>query len=114
MFGAHLSIAGGLHNALLSAKRYGMDAVQVFTKNQQQWRCKPLEQAAIGEWKSHVRRLRFSKRVVAHNSYLINLCATNEKFWRQSLELFAEEIRRCHQLGIRYLVAHPGAHMGAG
>ena len=39
---------------------------------------------------------------------------TNEQFWRQSVELFVEELRRCDLLGIPYLVAHPGAHMGAG
>src|SRR5207249_9791423 len=54
------------------------------------------------------------KRTVSHDSYLINLAATNELFWRQSVELFVEELRRCDQLGIPYLVAHPGAHMGAG
>ena len=53
-----------------------MDTVQVFTKNQQQWKCKPLEQAQIGEWKSHVKRLKF-KKTVSHDSYLINLCSTN-------------------------------------
>ena len=50
MFGSHLSIAGGMHNALLSAEKYEMDTVQVFTKNQQQWKVKPLEESVIGEW----------------------------------------------------------------
>jgi deoxyribonuclease-4 len=113
MFGAHNSIAGGLHNALLDAERLGMDTVQVFTKNQQQWKCPPLTQAAIDEWKKHVKRLRF-KRTVSHDSYLINLAATNDEIWRKSVELFVEELRRCHQLGIPYLVTHPGAHVGAG
>ena len=113
MFGSHLSIAGGMHNALLSAEKFGMETVQVFTKNQQQWKFKPLEQNAIDEWRAHQKRLKF-RRTVSHNSYLINLAATNEQFWRQSVELFVEELRRCDLLGIPYLVAHPGAHMGAG
>jgi deoxyribonuclease-4 len=113
MFGAHLSIAGGLHNALLSAESFGMDTVQVFTKNQQQWRVPPLASEAVDLWKSHVKRLKF-KRTVAHASYLINLAAANPQFWRQSVQTFVEEIRRCHQLGIPCLVVHPGAHVGAG
>src|SRR5687767_15255923 len=113
MFGAHLSISGGMHNALLSAESFGMDTVQVFTKNQQQWRVPPLAPEAIAVWKSNVKRLKF-KRTVAHASYLINLAAANPQFWRQSVETFVEEIRRCHQLGIPYLVVHPGAHVGAG
>ena len=48
MFGAHLSIAGGMHNALLEAENLGLDTVQVFTKNQKQWKCKPLEDLAEG------------------------------------------------------------------
>jgi deoxyribonuclease-4 len=113
MFGAHLSIAGGLHNALLTAEKLGCDTVQVFTKSQKQWACSPLVEPAIGEWKGHVKRLKF-KRTVSHDSYLINLAATNPEFWRKSVELFIEELRRCACLDIPYLVTHPGAHMGAG
>jgi deoxyribonuclease-4 len=113
MFGAHLSISGGLHNALLSAEKYGMETVQVFTKNQQQWKCVPLEDAAMNDWSSHQKRLKF-KKTVSHDSYLINLAATNPEFWRKSVELFIEELRRCDHLGIPYLVTHPGAHMGEG
>ena len=87
--------------------------MQVFTKNQQQWKCKPLDPIAIDEWKKHADRLKF-KKTVSHDSYLINLAATNEQFWRKSIELFVEELRRCEQLGIPYLVTHPGAHVGAG
>jgi deoxyribonuclease-4 len=54
------------------------------------------------------------KKTVSHDSYLINLAATNPEFWRKSTELFIEELNRCALLGIPYLVTHPGAHMGAG
>jgi deoxyribonuclease IV len=113
MFGSHLSIAGGLHNALLKAEEYGCDTVQVFTKNQQQWAAPPLTEPVIADWRSHQKRLRF-KRTVSHDSYLINLAATNPEFWEKSVKLFMEELRRCEVLGIPYLVTHPGAHMGAG
>lgn len=102
-----------MHNALLAAERLQMDTVQVFTKNQMQWKASPLSDAATGEWKKHLRRLKFT-RTVSHASYLINLAATNRTFWRQSVATFIEEIRRCDLLGIPYLVTHPGAHMGAG
>jgi deoxyribonuclease-4 len=113
MFGAHLSIAGGMHNALLKADSLGMDTVQVFTKSQKIWKCSPLTQECIADWKSHAKRLKFRK-TVSHDSYLINLAATNDEFWRKSVELFVEELNRCRLLGIPYLVTHPGAHMGAG
>ena len=113
MFGSHLSIAGGLHNALIEAEKLSLETVQVFTKNQKMWACKPLDACAVTDWKSHCKRLKF-KQTVSHDSYLINLAATDANFWAKSVELFMEELRRCSALGIPYLVTHPGAHMGAG
>jgi deoxyribonuclease-4 len=113
MFGSHLSISGGVHKALLDAERLGMDTVQVFTANQRQWRAPALDPAEVERWKTHARRLKF-KKTVSHDSYLINLCATNPELWEKSVEAFTQELRRCETLGIPYLVTHPGCHMGAG
>lgn len=113
MFGSHLSIAGGMHNALLEAEKLEMDCVQVFTKNQQQWNTKPLDPAAVGQWREHCDRLKF-KQTVSHDSYLINLASPEEGLRQKSVELFMEELRRCGVLKIPFLVTHPGAHMGAG
>jgi deoxyribonuclease-4 len=113
MFGSHLSIAGGMHNALLEAERLGMDTAQVFTKNQKQWRCPPLDPVVAKQWGEHRERLKF-ERTVSHDSYLINLASPKEEQRRMSIELFVDEVRRCDCLGIPYLVTHPGAHMGEG
>ena len=113
MFGSHLSIAGGMHNALLAAEKLRLETVQVFTKNQQQWVAKPLEEGAIKEFRSHAERLGFGK-IVSHASYLINLAAIDDGLWRKSMDAFVDEMRRCDQLGIPYLVIHPGAHCGSG
>ncbi len=113
MFGSHLSISGGMHLALLSAEKFEFDTVQVFTKNQQQWKCKPLEQGGIDQWKMECKRLKF-RQTVSHDSYLINLASVDEVLWQKSIDLFVEEILRCSALGIPYLVTHPGAHMGTG
>ena len=113
MFGSHLSIAGGMHNALLKAEQLGCATVQVFTKNQKQWKCSPLADGEVGDWKSHCKRLKFAQ-TVSHDSYLINLASPKEEIWRKSVGLFVEEVSRCAALGIPYLVTHPGAHMGEG
>lgn len=113
MFGSHLSISGGMHNALLEAEQLGMSCVQVFTKNQQQWRCPPLPPEAVKEWKSHCTRLKF-RRTVSHDSYLINLASPDPALRARSIELFIEEVSRCAALKIPFLVTHPGAHMGEG
>jgi deoxyribonuclease-4 len=113
MFGSHLSISGGLHNALIQAEALGCNTVQVFTKNQQQWKSKPLTSEAIDPWKAHLKRLKFRK-TVSHDSYLINLASPDDRLWNASIELFVDELARCQALEIPYLVTHPGAHMGSG
>src|ERR1700728_2759330 len=113
MFGSHLSIAGGMHHAIVAAEKLEMETVQVFTKNQQQWKVTPLDDAAVTKWKDECGRVGF-KFTVSHDSYLINLASPDEILWRRSIDLFVEEISRCKVLGIPYLVTHPGAHMESG
>jgi deoxyribonuclease-4 len=52
--------------------------------------------------------------VVAHDSYLINLCAVDAEILAKSMAAFTDELLRCQALGIPHLVTHPGAHCGAG
>lgn len=110
MFGSHLSIAGGLHNALLKAEELELETVQIFSKNQQQWHWKPLTAEEIEPWRANSKRLGF-KKTVSHDSYLINLASPDPELWQKSVELTVEEVRRCDALGIPYLVMHPGAHI---
>lgn len=109
MFGSHLSIAGAMTNALDGAAALGMDTVQVFTKNQQQWKVRPLDEACISAWKTRVAGLGWDGRTVAHASYLINLASPDDALWGKSVDLMQVELERCEALGIPFLVHHPGA-----
>lgn len=113
MFGSHLSISGGLHNALIDAQRLGLDCVQIFTKNQRQWACPPLPPEAVQQWESHKKSTGITQ-VVSHDTYLVNLASSDEAMRRKSMGVFRHEIQRCQELSIPWLVSHPGAHMGAG
>lgn len=112
-FGAHMSITGGLHRAFEHGERAGCDTVQLFTKNQQQWRAKPLADQEIALFQAAQQRTGFGPLVV-HDSYLINLASPKDDVWDKSIAAFAEELERCAALGIPYLVTHPGAHTGSG
>lgn len=114
MFGSHLSIAGALANALNEAESLGFDSVQIFTKNQRQWAFKPLEDGPKNEWLESLDRLGWRDRTVAHDSYLINLASPKDELWEKSINLMREELSRCDQLSVPYLVSHPGAHTGSG
>lgn len=112
-FGAHMSIAGGLHLAFERAREVGCDSLQVFVKNQRQWKAKPLTDAEVTAWRSAWKQSGI-RHVVAHDTYLINLAAPNETNLAKSIDAFTYELERCEQLGIPYLVTHPGAHCGLG
>lgn len=119
MFGSHLSIAGGMVNALTAARALKLDTVQVFTKNQQQWKAPPLKDDDVRAWTDELRSLGWARTargqwvVVSHASYLINLASVSDDLWAKSIDLMTEEIERCERLGIALLVHHPGAFKGA-
>ncbi len=110
MFGSHLSIAGALTNALDEAAGLGLDTVQIFTKNQQQWKARPLDEGMANQWRARVAELGWEMRTVSHASYLINLASPDDELWRKSIDLMTDEIERCERLGIPFLVHHPGAY----
>lgn len=110
MFGSHLSIAGGMVNALKEAERLGLDTVQVFTKNQQQWNAPPLKPDDVQAWLDKLAELGWTHRTVSHASYLINLASPDDELWRKSIDLMIVEIERCDTLSIPWLVHHPGAY----
>jgi deoxyribonuclease-4 len=113
LLGAHTSIRGGLANAVDLAVNLNFNAMQIFTKNSNRWAAKPF---TLDEVKGFRDKLEKSdiKFVVAHDSYLINLCATNRDMLKKSIDAFEDELIRCELLGIPYLNFHPGAHGGAG
>jgi deoxyribonuclease IV len=112
-FGTHMSISGGLHKAFGHGERAGCDTIQIFSKNQQQWRGKPLSEQDIALFQAERQRTGFGPLVV-HDSYLINLASPNDELWEKSIAAFADELERCAALSIPYLVTHPGAHTGSG
>lgn len=113
MFGSHLSIAGGLHHAVLAAERLGMDTVQVFTHNQKQWAGSPLTAMRVVDWCRECVRTRIAF-TVSHDSYLVNVASPNEEIRRKSVDLCRIEHERCEALRIPFLVMHPGAHLSEG
>lgn len=115
LLGAHMSVAGGIEKAIGRGESVGCTALQIFTKNASQWRAKPLSDEDIARYTATLATSPIDAgAVVAHDSYLINLGSPDDAKWEQSVAAFAEELRRCDQLGVPYLVTHPGAHMGSG
>jgi deoxyribonuclease IV len=111
--GAHVSTSGGVDKAPGNGVRVGCEAIQVFTKNQRQWKARPLSKAEVESYLSEVAKSRI-QRAVSHDSYLINLASPDDAILKRSREAFADEVERCEQLKIPYLIFHPGSHVGSG
>jgi deoxyribonuclease-4 len=108
-----MSIAGGVAQALWRGMEIDCDAIQLFTKNANQWRSKPLtpdDRVAFQQARQETGVI----PVAAHDSYLINLASPDTRLYEQSQEALWEEMQRAESLGIPYLVIHPGSHRGDG
>ncbi len=106
--GAHLSIAGGLPRAVDRAEASGCQSLQIFTKSAGQWRARELPPEEIALFRRRLRQTKI-RPVVAHNSYLINLAATDPVLRGRSIEALRDELDRAESLGLDGLVMHPGS-----
>lgn len=113
LLGAHMSIAGGVGNALLEGMKVDCDAIQIFTKSSRQWASKPLGKEEIEQFKIN-RKETGIDTIVAHDSYLLNLGSPDSAMRKRSIAAFIDEMERCETLNVSNLIAHPGAHVGAG
>jgi deoxyribonuclease-4 len=109
ILGAHMSIAGGYDRAVQRARDAGCCCVQLFTKNNTQWRAVPITREQADRFHQAVRECGMS-HPLAHDSYLINLASPDEDLWQKSLRAFVEELERAEILGIPYVVTHPGSY----
>ena len=113
LLGAHMSIAGGIGNALLLGAKVQCDAIQIFTKSSRQWAGKPYTQEEITQYRENQKTTGI-KKVIAHDSYLLNLGSPDGVLRQRSILAFIDEMERCETLGISNLIAHPGSHVGSG
>ena len=113
LLGAHMSVAGGLHLAFDRLKKVDGEALQIFTRNQRQWRAAPVAAEEVVLFKEAWAEAG-KPPVASHDSYLINLAANKQETVAKSMAALADELRRCDALGIPFLVMHPGSHLGDG
>jgi len=113
LLGSHIPTTGGPPRAIDRAVEIGCTAMQIFVKNNMQWFAKSLTDEEINDFIHHPLRSQLST-VIAHAGYLINLAVEGSENHEKSLRSLTEELIRCEQWEIPFLVLHPGAHLGAG
>ena len=110
--GAHVSIAGGVENAPVNARKIGAKAFALFTKNQRQWSAAPLTPESIELFKQRCEEYGYeAKHILPHDSYLINLGNPEKEALEKSRAAFLDEMQRCEQLGLDRLNFHPGSSL---
>jgi deoxyribonuclease-4 len=112
LLGAHESVAGGAFSSIARAIDDQCETIQIFARPSAQWRARPFAAGEAGRFRSE--RTQLVGPVMSHASYLINLCATDPVILEKSRVALVEELLRAEELGLEYVVLHPGAHLGAG
>jgi deoxyribonuclease-4 len=112
LLGAHESVAGGAALAIDRGRQDGCEAIQIFARPSAQWRAKPFTPEEVSQFRSEHAGVGWP--VMSHASYLINLCAQDPVILDKSRAAMEEELVRAEELGLDYVVVHPGAHLGCG
>lgn len=112
-FGTHTSASGGVDKTLQRAVDVGATSAQIFTKNERQWRAKPLEPDVVERYHAEKERTGI-RQVISHASYLINLASPKDDLIEKSIFAHIDELERAEALGLIGAVLHPGAHTGSG
>ena len=111
--GSHMSVAGGVSRAFERGEHFGCAVMQIFVKNNNRWRGAELSEEEVERFQAERKRTGIWP-VFAHNTYLVNLASADPAIRERSVACTIDELRRCHRLGLPWLVLHPGAHGGAG
>jgi deoxyribonuclease-4 len=112
ILGAHMSIAGGFEQAVHRANKANCECLQIFTKNNNQWRARDISDEEVVGFRQALRATGI-RHPLAHASYLINLASPERALRKKSIDAMVVELQRGERLGLRYVVVHPGAHTTA-
>ena len=113
--GCHVSIAGSIDKAVDNAVKRECSAFQIFTRNPRGWYAKELTKEDVSNFKSKLKASKIDRfATCAHMPYLPNLASPKDEGFQKSVKILGDEVKRCAQLGIPYLVTHLGSHLGTG
>lgn len=113
--GCHVSISGSIDKAVDNAVKRKCSAFQIFTRNPRGWNAKKLTDSGISNFKGKLNDSEIDRLATcAHMPYLPNLATPNKEPFEKSVKTLVDEVKRCGDLGIPFLVTHLGSHLGTG
>lgn len=111
--GAHVSIAGGVHNAVDREIDVGGNCGQIFTTSPQVWQEPSIDDADADAFREGTDE-RLDGPWVIHSGYLINLATPKDDLREKSIANLQADLDAAAQLSVPYVNVHLGAHTGAG
>ena len=113
--GCHVSISGSIDKAIDNALERNCSAFQIFTRSPRSWHAKDLPEADVKNFKEKLDASKIDRfATTAHMPYLPNLSSPQPDLYKKSVNTLLKEVKRCGLLGVPYLVAHLGSHLGTG
>ncbi|CAG8447480.1 1030_t:CDS:10 [Funneliformis caledonium] len=111
--GAHVSISGGVQNAIINSLIIRANAFAIFLRNQRRWTAPPLDPEKVKAFRENCIQHNYaSKFILPHGSYLINLGNPDQVKREKSYQAFLEDLNRCELLGLSLYNFHPGSTVG--
>lgn len=111
--GAHVSVAGGVDNAIERLVDVGGNCGQIFTTSPQVWQHPDIDESEAERFRSGTSDEAIGPWVI-HSAYLVNLATPSADLREQSIASLQADIDAAERLGVQYVNVHPGAHTGAG
>ena len=112
-FGAHVSAAGGISNAIDRIEEIGGNAVQLFTQSPRMWRATEHTPEEVKRFRKRRRQARV-KAVTCHALYLVNLASRDATVRENSLAALRATMETADAIGSEAVVFHVGSHLGLG
>lgn len=110
LLGAHFSISKGFEQAIKDAESINCTTAQIFLHSNRQWTIKPIDQKIASTFRSFLNASTIHP-LVTHAGYLINIASDDRDLVAKSIKTLIYELETSHQLGIPYVVLHPGSNI---
>lgn len=118
LIGSHVSFSKDeqLIKSVREAISYKSNTFMFYTGAPQNSNRSPIDNALTSKALDMIKNsdIEFSN-VIVHAPYIINIANKLEiSKYRFSIDFLKNEIKRCKLLGIKYMILHPGSHVGQG
>lgn len=111
--GAHVSAAGGPHNAIINAHDIGCNCVQIFAGSPRSWARSLYKEDQIKKFKEVSTQYSITPLYI-HSLYLINLASENKENLKKSIDSLIMDLKNGDLLDSAGVVVHTGSHLGMG